>query len=178
MVSYYYVVVDRREFLLASLAATPDSPVEVPVRVVIDRDAKWREHFSAESTTEGHSRLYEHYCKQAPHQPDTEAEMVPLFHAVYHGCRAGKHAEARRDVYRDRIRRGDEAYLNTKLGVFGIDLSLLANFFARPWTEPHPSFSAADQSWVISTAAFALRALGRLADAVEPRAQARKLTFA
>ena len=41
MVSYYYVVVDRREFLLASLAAAPDSPVEVPVRVVIDRDAKW-----------------------------------------------------------------------------------------------------------------------------------------
>src|ERR1019366_2259423 len=116
----------------------------------------------------GHAQLYEHYKKQAPHRPDTLEEMTPLFHAVYHGCQAGRHAECRRDVYRDRILRGAEAYLTKKLGAFGTNLSLLANFFATPWTQPAAALSPADQSWGISEAGFALRAVGRLADAVEP----------
>jgi tetratricopeptide (TPR) repeat protein len=116
----------------------------------------------------GHSRLYEHYSKQAPHQPDTLEEMTPLFYAVYHGCQAGRHEEARRNIYRDRILRGDEAYLNYRLGAFTTDLSLLANFFESPWHQPVSTLSPANQSWVISNAAFTLQALGRLADAVEP----------
>ena len=77
-----------------------------------------REHFAAvmretapDAFRDGHSRLYEHYCKQAPEQ---------------------------------------------------------LNFFQSPWTAPIPSLSSADQAWVISELAFALRALGRLADAVDP----------
>ncbi len=137
-------------------------------KLPIDCHPLIREHFSAESTQEGHARLYGHYCKRAPHRPDTEAEMVPLFHAVYHGCRAGKHQTALDHVFLDRIIRGNDAYLVQKLGAFGTALSLLANFFARPWAEPHPSLSAANQAWVLNSAAFALHALGRLADAVEP----------
>jgi tetratricopeptide (TPR) repeat protein len=94
--------------------------------------------------------------------------MTPLFYAVYHGCRAGEHAECRRDVYRDRILRGDEFYLVKKLGALGTDLSLLANFFATPWSRPVATLSPADQSWVFNSAGFALRAVGRPADAVEP----------
>jgi tetratricopeptide (TPR) repeat protein len=128
-----------------------------------------REHFAAEATREGHAQLYEHYKKQAPHRPDTLAEMTPLFYAVYHGCQAGQHREALDEVYNDRILRGgDEFYLWRKLGAFGTDLSLLANFFETPWTQPAVTLSPADQSWVISQAGFALRAVGRLADAVEP----------
>jgi tetratricopeptide (TPR) repeat protein len=127
-----------------------------------------REHFAADATREGHARLYEHYCKQAPRQPDTLEEMTPLFYAVYHGCRAGRHQEVVVDVYRDRILRGGEFYLLSKLGAFSTDLSLLANFFQTPWTVPVPSLSPVDQSWVISTSAFALRALGRLSEAVHP----------
>src|ERR1017187_7401900 len=127
-----------------------------------------REHFAAEATREGHARLYEHYKKQAPHRPDTIEEMTPLFHAVYHGCQAGQHQEAAAEVYRDRILRGAEAYLTKKLGAFGTNLSLLANFFETPWTQPVAALSPAYQSWVISEAGFALRAVGRLADAVEP----------
>src|ERR1039457_2454674 len=89
-------------------------------------------------------------------------------YAVYHGCQAGRHEEAFRDVYRDRIPRGGDAYLIHKLGAFGTNQSLLANFFESPWTQPVPKLSPAAQAWVTSEAAFVLRALGRLTNAVEP----------
>jgi len=127
-----------------------------------------REHFAKDATQEGHARLYEHYQKQAPHRPDTLEEMTPLFYAIYHGCQAGRHVECHRDVYRDRIHRGNEYYLTSKLGASGTDLSLLANFFETPWIQPVTNLSSADQSWVINGAGFALRDVGRLSDAVEP----------
>jgi len=127
-----------------------------------------REHFSTEATREGHARLYEHYKKQAPLRPDTLAEMTPLFYAVYHGCQAGQHQAALDDVYRARIHRGAEDYLTKKLGAFGADLSLLAGFFATPWIQPAATISPAARGWLISGAGFVLRAVGRLADAVEP----------
>jgi len=82
-----------------------------------------REHLGAvrkatdpEAFRAGHSRLYEYYCTKAKHQPDTLAEMTPLFHAVGHGCQAGRHQEACENVYRDRIRRGGANYLIHQLG--------------------------------------------------------------
>jgi tetratricopeptide (TPR) repeat protein len=142
---------------------------------LIDCHPLVREHFAdvmrktaPDGFREGHSRLYEHYCKQAPPQPDTLDEMTPLFYAVYHGCQAGRHSETRRDVYRDRINRGGEFYLTKQLGAFGADFSLVANFFEVPWSKPVATLSTAEQGWVISVAAFVLRVLGRLADAVEP----------
>ena len=134
-----------------------------------------REHFAVvmretapDAFRDGHSRLYEYYCKQAPEQPDTLEEMTPLFYAVYHGCQADRHQEVLDKVHFARIDRGAEAFLVRKLGALGTCLSLLANFFQSPWTVPIPSLSPADQSWVISNSGFALRALGRLADAVDP----------
>jgi tetratricopeptide (TPR) repeat protein len=127
-----------------------------------------REHFAAEATPEGHARLYEYYKKQAPQLPDTLEEMTPLFHAVYHGCRAGRHQATLDDIYRDRILRGDRFHLVNKLGAWGTDLSLLANFFGIPWTQPMTSLSPTDQSWVTGVVGFTLRAVSRLADAVEP----------
>ena len=146
------------------------------LRLVLDDDGSTdldchpliREHFAQYATQEGHARLYEHYQKQAPEKPDTLAEMTPLFYAIYHGCQAGRHPEARVKVYRDRVRRGNEVYLTQKLGFFGTDLALLTNFFANPWSQPIATLSPTDQAWVINEAAFALRALGRLADAVDP----------
>jgi tetratricopeptide (TPR) repeat protein len=127
-----------------------------------------REHFAGQATREGHQRLYEHYQKQAPHHPDTLEEMTPLFYAVYHGCRAGQHQSALNDVYGNRILRGNEFYLTRKLGAFGANLSMLANFFEIPWTQPAATLSLADQSWAIGRAGFALRAVGWSADAIEP----------
>jgi tetratricopeptide (TPR) repeat protein len=128
-----------------------------------------REHFAAEATAEGHARLYDHYKNQAPQLPDTLEGMTPLFYAVYHGCRAGQHQAAFRDVYRYRILRGGDFYLHRRLGAFGTGLSLLANFFLEaPWGRLVATLSQADQSWILNEAGFILRALGRLADAIGP----------
>jgi tetratricopeptide (TPR) repeat protein len=127
-----------------------------------------REHFGAEATKEGHLRLYEYFRNQAPYHPDTLREMEPLFHAIYHGCQAGRFDECLDTVYYDRIRRADKAYLNWELAANATDLSLLANFFERPWIRPAVTLSNVSQGWVISQAGFALLAVGRLADAAEP----------
>jgi tetratricopeptide (TPR) repeat protein len=126
-----------------------------------------REHFAGQAMRKGHKRLYEHYRKKASYRPDTLEEMTPLFYAVYHGCKAGQHRAALDDVYRDRILRGREFYLWHQLGAFGTGFSLLANFFATAWTQPVATLPPADQAWLFNSAAAALRAIGRLADAVE-----------
>jgi tetratricopeptide (TPR) repeat protein len=149
------------------LTADPTAPLDCHPLI--------REHFAAEmretapdAFRDGHSRLYEYYLKQAPQQPDTLEKMTPLFYAVYHGCQAGRHQEMFDEVYYTRIVRGNEFYLLRKLGAFGSNLYLLANLFDVPWTVPIPSLSAAKQTWVVSSAASALRALGRIADAAGP----------
>jgi tetratricopeptide (TPR) repeat protein len=132
-----------------------------------------REHFSETATAEGHARLFEHYQEQAPGQPATIEEMTPLFHAVYHGCKAARHQEAFA-VYYLRILRGPQYYLWKTLGQFGTDASLLANFFEVPWSRPAAGLTADAAARVSNQAGFTLRAQGRLADAVEPmRAGAR-----
>uniref|UniRef100_UPI003D0A41F6 metallophosphoesterase n=1 Tax=Haliangium sp. TaxID=2663208 RepID=UPI003D0A41F6 len=116
----------------------------------------------------GHRRLYEHYRKAAPEQPDTLAEMTPLLHAVGHGCRAGRRQEACDEVYRRRICRDGDDYLWKQLGAFGAGLSVLAGFFEHLWDRPSAELASADQSWVLHNAGVALRALGRLTQAHGP----------
>jgi tetratricopeptide (TPR) repeat protein len=130
-----------------------------------------REHFAPDAspeTRDGHSKLYEYYKQRAPERPDTLEAMTPLFRAVYHGCQAGQHLAAINDVYLDRVRRRDVSYLNDILGAFATDLSLLANFFERPWDRPAPTLPPGAQSWLVAEAGFGLNAVGRLTEAVEP----------
>ncbi|HLJ27269.1 MAG TPA: TIR domain-containing protein [Candidatus Angelobacter sp.] len=134
-----------------------------------------REHFAAvmrstaeEAFRQGHSQLYEHYCKAAPEKPDTLDEMTPLFYAVYHGCQAGRHLEAFNSIYWGRIRHGDRGYLVFELGAFGAELSLLINFFETPWTHPATALPPGNRERLLPDAGFTLRALGRLADALAP----------
>lgn len=117
----------------------------------------------------GHTRLYRHY-EQVPakHQPETLAELRPLFLAVAHACAAGHHQEAFDDVYWARITRKDEGYGVRKLGAFGPELSLLVGFFPASWQHPVTGLTEADQAFALNQAAFRLRALGRLTDAVAP----------
>jgi len=117
---------------------------------------------------EGNRRLYEHLCQAAPDLPNTLETMQPLFAAVVHGCRAGRHQEVKDEVYTRRILRGREFYSTNTLGAFGSELTALAGFFDRPWSQPSAHLTAADQAWVLNVAAYHLRALGRLAEAVEP----------
>ncbi len=136
-----------------------------------------REHFGArleqkypEAFKAAHERLY-HYYRQLPkkEQPDTLAEMEPLFRAVTHGCLAGKHQEVVNDVFWPRIRQG-EFYTWHQLGAYGADLAAVTNFFQIPWTTPAPGLTAEYQSGVLNWAGFGLRALGRLREATQPLA--------
>ncbi|HEX4953518.1 MAG TPA: toll/interleukin-1 receptor domain-containing protein [Thermoanaerobaculia bacterium] len=134
-----------------------------------------REHFGArlkeaapESWREGNLRLYEHYQQAAPDLPETLEQMLPLYAAVVHGCRGGRVVEAYAEVFKRRIRRWNEGFSWRKLGAFGAELTALAAFFNHPWDQPSQDLSAADQAWILNTAGFHLRALGRLGEAVGP----------
>jgi tetratricopeptide (TPR) repeat protein len=117
---------------------------------------------------EGNRRLYEHLCRSAPELPDTLEAMQPLYAAIVHGCRAGRQQEAMVEVYQRRILRGNEHFSWRKLGAFGSELTALAGFFERPWSQPSTRLTAAYQAFVLNEAAFVLRALGRMAETVEP----------
>ena len=85
-----------------------------------------------------------------------------------HGCQAERHEEARAEVYRDRILRGQEFYSTNKVGAIGADLGAVACFFEAPWSRISSSLTEAAQAWLLNEAASRLRALGRLTEALEP----------
>jgi tetratricopeptide (TPR) repeat protein len=134
-----------------------------------------REHFGAQlqrdypaAWREGNARLYEHLKAAAKERPDTLEEMLPLYAAVAHGCRAGRHQEALDEVYWQRIRRGNEAFSVHKLGAIGADLATLSGFFGPPWRKPADGLTEEAEAAFLGWAGFLLRALGRLAEAAQP----------
>ncbi|HRI54708.1 MAG TPA: hypothetical protein PLW65_31440, partial [Pseudomonadota bacterium] len=141
----------------------------------VDAHPLIREHFGEvlrkENETawrEGHRRLYEWYAASTKDLPDTAEELAPLYAAVLHGGRAGRHQDALDQVFWRRIRRFNEHYSIKKLGSFGADLSALSSFFVEPWSQPVPALREADRAFVLNAVGFALRALGRLEEAVGP----------
>lgn len=141
----------------------------------IDAHPLLREYFAQqlqdtnpEAWRAGHQRLYTYLTETADHQPDTLEGLQPLYQAVTHGCRAGLYQEVCEKVYFERINRGQEFYSTRKLGAFGSDLGAVACFFDVPWTRVSPEVSEGYQAWLLHQAAFRLRALGRLTEALEP----------
>ena len=123
-----------------------------------------------EAWSAAHRRLYEHLCKTtSDKKPNpTLEDLQPLYQAVAHGCQAGMHEDARAKVYRDRILRGPEDYSGNKLGAFGSDLGAVACFFEPPWSRVSRALTEAAQAWLLNEAAYSLRALGRMTEALEP----------
>jgi hypothetical protein len=122
-----------------------------------------------------HSRLFDHLCENTPHRPDDIAGLAPLYEAVTHGCLAGRHQEACDKVYIDRILRGtgsDGFYSMKKLGAIGADLAAVVAFFdgssSGAWSLVSSNLPEATQTWLQNEAAFRLRALGRLTEALQP----------
>ena len=144
--------------------------------VALDAHPLLREYFGQrlrnaqpEAWRAAHRRLYEHLCATTEDKPEATLEdLQPLYQAVAHGCHAGLQQEACDKVYRDRIQRGREAYAVHKLGAFGSDLGAVACFFDTPWSRVSRVLTEAAQAWLLSQAAFRLRALGRLTEALEP----------
>jgi hypothetical protein len=122
-----------------------------------------------------HALLFAYFQKlpEKP-QPDTLAELAPLYRAVLHGCLAGEYQKAREDVYIERILRRDsegqiEYYSFHKLGAYNEDLSAIAAFFPQGWSQPVSSgLSESNQGSLLAIASFCLMSLGRLAEAVAP----------
>lgn len=158
---------------LELLSVSPDA---------IDAHPLIREYFAAQLKRDqpaafqaAHSRLFDYLCETTPHRPDGIDGLAPLYEAVTHGCQAGRHREASEEVYVDRILRGadsDGFYSTKKLGAIGADLAAVAAFFdpssSGPWYQLSPNLSASAQAWLLNQAAFCLRALGRLTEALQP----------
>jgi tetratricopeptide (TPR) repeat protein len=116
-----------------------------------------------------HRRLYEHLKNSTKDKPQpTLEDLQPLYQAVAHGCQAGMQQEVCNDVYYIRIQRGGESYSSKRLGALGADLGAVACFFEQPWTRVSSSLTEAAQAWLLNAAAYRLRALGRLTEALEP----------
>ena len=98
--------------------------------------------------------------------------MTLLFFAIQHGCKAGRYEETMTDVYRCRIQRdaGDRSkyFCTGKLGAFGAELAALSFFFERPWDEPVTGIVEEHAAFLMSRAAYALRAGGNFRDATTP----------
>lgn len=101
-------------------------------------------------------------------QPNTVKQMEPLFAAIAHACAADLQEAAFVEIYMPRIARGDDWYSQNKIGAYSADLSALAHFFETPFEVPSRNLRSPDQSLALSQAAFGLRALGRLRDAIPP----------
>jgi hypothetical protein len=146
------------------------------VVVALDAHPLLREYFGQrlrdglpETWREAHRRIYEHLCATTEDKPDATLEdLQPLYQAVAHGCHAGMQQDAGVKVYYDRIGRGNQGYAVKKLGAYGSDLGAVACFFETPWSRVSSALTEADQGWLLNEAAFRLRALGRLTEALEP----------
>ncbi len=101
-------------------------------------------------------------------QPDIVADMADCFAAIGHASAAGEHQDAYRQIYFPRVLRGNSGYIRNKLGALNADLACLVNFFDTPWHAPATTLSNETRARILHDAAFDLRALGRLHDALEP----------
>lgn len=156
---------------------TPAKRQRRPVSFTTDAHPLLREHFGAELRDEhvdtwraAHRRLYEYLCDTTPDKPEPSLEdLQPLYQAVAHGCQAGLQQETWYKVFHARVVRQNEKYSKRKLGAFSSDLGAVACFFATPWSQLSPTMTdLAQQAFLYDEAAFALRALGRLTEALEP----------
>jgi len=104
--------------------------------------------------------------------------MQPCFAAIAHGCAAARHDESFSEVYSPRVRRGSTDFATRRLGLYGAELSSLAQFFEQPFATLSRNLSSEIQALVLNLAGSRLRALGRLAEAVEPMRAALDLNTA
>jgi hypothetical protein len=126
----------RRARILAP--EDPNNPYQLDAHPLV------REYFGEQLRTqrtsawqESNRRLYNYYQALAPELPETFREMEPLFLAVTHGCNAGLYRESLHEIYIPRIQRQNSSFAANILGVRGILLSVLSQFFENGrWESP------------------------------------------
>ena len=158
--------------------ANPEDLHELDAHPVVRAFCTGRLEEAPEAARAAHEILYRHYSAVAPDLPDTLEQMQPLFHAIQHGVKAGHAQEAFHRIYLNRIQRGNEFYSYGVLGIFGADLATLAHFFRSLWTELRSELDSKAGAAALARAGFALTALGRLSNSVEPRRAALNMRIA
>jgi tetratricopeptide (TPR) repeat protein len=150
--------------------AAPDALDAHPL--VRERFGQRLERANPEAWRAAHGRLYEH-LRDSTREGETPTleDLAPFYHAIPHGCRAGRHHETLDKIYMDRIcrRHGDgsvEFYASRMLGAIGSNLAAISWFFDKPYETSIATPKAGDLGWVLNEAAFYLRAQGRLAEAL------------
>jgi tetratricopeptide (TPR) repeat protein len=127
-----------------------------------------------------HGRLYEHLCDSTKEgdRPSLE-DLAPLFQAIAHGCGAGQYRDALRTYAQRLCRLGDipsmHFYASKVLGAAGSELSVLSWFFEKPFEQPIVDLGLADKGWLLAAAAFSLRAVGRLVEALPAECEALRI---
>ena len=108
---------------------------------VLDCHPLIRQYFgrqvSARSFQAAHGRVCDHLLTSTEARPSSVEGLEPLYHAVTHGCFAGRFQEMVSAVYQERINRGtyEGGFYSTRvLGAYGSDLEAVAAFFSEPWT--------------------------------------------
>ena len=146
----------REVRLLAPL--DPSAPTRsTPIRWCANGSASGCEQTNEAAWKAAHGRLYEHLRDTTQEgKTPTLADLAPLYQAIAHGCRAGRHQEALDEVYVDRICRRQpdgriEFYASQQTG--------------RCWQRPRGDLLVLRQ---------ALRNAGRHADAGGPGLGARR----
>ena len=121
---------------------------------------------------EAHGRLYDHLRRSTNEGPvPTLADLAPLYHAVAHGCCAGKQQEALEKIYINRICRRlpdgrIEFYTGKKLGAVGSNLAAVSWFFDRPYEMPTAELVPRYRAFVLGEVSTGLRAQARLNEAL------------
>lgn len=120
-----------------------------------------------------HGRLYEYLRGHGKPTPDTAddsiGDLMPLFHAIGHACRAGLQESSYAEVLRPRIARfGTASFVIHNLGALGAYLSALDGFFECRWSTPVAAVSKEVAGHVLNSVGFLLRCLGRIDEAIGP----------
>lgn len=162
---YNYAVSRLRDLRLLSSsdAAAPE---------LLDTHPLIREHFgrslreeSPDTWAQAHARLGRELDRSvAAVRPTAVREMLTLYRAVAHGCRAGEYAWSW-SVFVHRVQQDDRFTSTGKLGLTVAEVSALSGFFRTPWHEVADGVPPEIVGKALGRAAFCLRAMGRLRDA-------------
>jgi hypothetical protein len=115
--------------------------------------------------------LYEYLCKSVEERrTPTLQELAPLYQAIPHGCRAGRHEEVLEKVYWERLSRkrrdgSNQRYTIGQLGAASADLAAISWFFDRPFERPVAGLTATNRRRVLWTSGLCLHSQGRFAEA-------------
>jgi len=99
---------------------------------------------------------------------------MPLLHAVHHGCRAGRHDEVNRSVFRPRVYRGYDNFVVHKLGAVSSQLAALSSFF----TTPTERLGSRSRVFLLNEIGYDLWIVGRVDEGVKRIREALDLDLA